>query len=158
MLGNDWRTYLKPMAKYPASDTLMGLTKGNEIVVFDGACVLCSGFMKFMLRRDTEKRFKFVIAQSDLGEQIYSELGLKSDDYNTNIVVKSGQVFTKLDAFAASVGSFGGVWRLAKSTSWIPSPLANWIYDRFAKNRYQVFGRTEACLVPSPDLKAQFLG
>lgn len=136
----------------------MGLIDGQDIVVFDGVCVLCSGFMKFLLRKDTDERFKFVIAQSDLGEQIYRELGLKSDDYNTNIVVKSGHVFTKLDSFAVSVGSLGGVCSIAKLAAWIPSPLGNWIYDRIAKNRYQIFGRTEVCLVPGPDLKARFLG
>jgi len=111
-----------------------------------------------MLKRDHTARFHFVIAQSDLGEAIYAELGLKSDDYDTNIVITSGQVHTKLDAFVASVGSLGGIWTVAKLARALPRSVADWLYDRIAKNRYAVFGKTSACMIPTPAIKARFLG
>jgi predicted DCC family thiol-disulfide oxidoreductase YuxK len=39
----------------------------------------------------------------------------------------------------------------------IPAFLRNPVYDLVAKNRYRIFGRTDACRIPTPELKARFL-
>ncbi|MEJ6707930.1 MAG: DCC1-like thiol-disulfide oxidoreductase family protein, partial [Amylibacter sp.] len=65
----------------------------RDFIIFDGVCVLCNGWVKFVLRFDRSKNFSFVIAQSELGEEIYAQLGLKSDDYDTFIIVKKGQMY-----------------------------------------------------------------
>ena len=119
--------------------------------------MLCSGFLKFMLRHDRNQRFKFVTAQSDLGEALYAHLGLKSTDYDTNVVIVSGHIYTKLDAFAAAMGALGGVWRIAQIVRILPRPVADWLYNRIARNRYAIFGKTESCLVPTPDIQDRFL-
>ncbi len=35
----------------------------------------------------------------------------------------------------------------------VPKGLRDWAYDRVARNRYRLFGRTDACLVPGPELR-----
>lgn len=146
------------MAQFSSDPRLDALTTGADIIVFDGACVLCSGFLKFMLRFDRDQRFRFVVAQSELGEAIYAHLGLKSEDYDTNVVIVGGQVHTKLDAFVAAMQALGGPWRIAGVIKLLPRPVADWLYDRIARNRYAVFGRTDACMIPTLNVKARFLG
>ncbi|WP_170114414.1 thiol-disulfide oxidoreductase DCC family protein [Litoreibacter ponti] len=146
------------MARLAPDPHVTALTQGRDVVVFDGVCVLCSGFLKFMLKHDRAERFSFVVAQSELGEALYAHLGLKSADYDTNVVIMDGVIYTKLDAFAAAVGSLGGIWRAARLVRVLPRPLADWLYNRIARNRYSVFGRMESCMVPTPDVKARFLG
>ncbi|EPX80914.1 thiol-disulfide oxidoreductase DCC family protein [Litoreibacter arenae] len=145
------------MARLDPDPHISALTQGADVVVFDGVCVLCSGFLKFMLRRDQRRRFKFVIAQSDLGETLYAHLGLKSADYDTNVVIVDGHIYTKLDAFAAAMGALGGIWRVATVTRILPRGLADWLYDRIARNRYAVFGKTDTCLLPTSDIQDRFL-
>jgi len=145
------------MARFDPDPHVTALIQGADIVVFDGVCVLCSGFLKFMLRHDRNQRFNFVTAQSDLGEALYAHLGLKSTDYDTNVVIVSGHIYTKLDAFAAAMGALGGVWRIAQIVRILPRPVADWLYDRIARNRYAIFGKTESCLVPTPDIQDRFL-
>ncbi|WP_281858064.1 thiol-disulfide oxidoreductase DCC family protein [Litoreibacter halocynthiae] len=149
--------YLIDMAQFDPDPHVTALTQGADVVVFDGVCVLCSGFLKFMLKHDHAGRFKFVIAQSELGEALYAHLGLKSADYDTNVVIVDGRIYTKLDAFAAAMGALGGVWRVAQAVRVLPRPVADWLYNRIARNRYAMFGKTDACLVPTPDVQDRFL-
>lgn len=146
------------MAKLDPDTTVTTLTGGHDVIVFDGVCVLCSGFLKFMLRHDRDRHFRFVIAQSTLGEALYAHLGLKGDDYSTNLIIVDGRIYTKLDAFVAAMTRLGGIWRVAGVLGWLPRALGDWLYDRIARNRYAVFGRTDACMVPDTDVKARFLG
>ena len=39
----------------------------------------------------------------------------------------------------------------------VPSFIRNWVYDFIAKNRYKWFGKKEACMIPTPELRSKFL-
>lgn len=145
------------MAKFDPDPHVTALTKGADVVVFDGVCVLCSGFLKFMLKHDKRQQFQFVIAQSDLGEELYAHLGFKSADYDTNVIIVGGRIYTKLDAFAAAMGALGGIWSIAGIVRILPRPISDWLYNRIARNRYAIFGKTDACLVPTSDIQDRFL-
>lgn len=127
-----------------------------DLIVFDGECVLCSGFFHFMLRHDVAGRFRFATAQSALGQQLYQQLGLQTDDFETNLVCVNGQVFQKLDAFAAATGALPGVWRILSLCRFLPSWMKDPLYRLIARNRYRVFGRSGTCLVPDHALRARF--
>jgi predicted DCC family thiol-disulfide oxidoreductase YuxK len=127
----------------------------HDIIVFDVTCIFCSGFARFMHRRDTAQRFLFVTAQSETGRALYHKHALHPDDMTTNIVIVDGVAHTKMAAFAAAMRSLGGIWRLAAWPALLPRPVADWIYDRIARNRY-VFGR-RSCPLPPPELKARLI-
>ncbi len=127
------------------------------VIVFDGECVLCSGFFRFVLRHDKARKFRFVVAQSDLGARLYTELGLPTDDYQTNLVFTCGKVHTKANAFAAAMRELGWPWRVLSILRYVPDILKNPIYDRIARNRYKIFGRHDQCVMPDPHLHARFL-
>jgi predicted DCC family thiol-disulfide oxidoreductase YuxK len=138
-----------------AQEVHVMLPPSQDIIVFDVTCIFCSGFARFMHRRDTAHRFVFVTAQSDTGRDLYHKYSLDPDDMTTNIVIVDGVAFTKMQAFGAAMRSLGGAWRLAGWPALLPRPMADWIYDRIARNRY-VFGK-RACPVPPPELKARLI-
>ena len=39
----------------------------------------------------------------------------------------------------------------------IPRPIRDFLYDRVARNRYSLFGKRDACLVPTPDVRSRFI-
>lgn len=129
----------------------------KNVIVFDGVCVLCNGWIKFVLRFDHNKDFQFIIAQSELGETIYSALGLKSDDYETFIVVTDNKISTKLDGVFALFHKLGWPWRILSFGRILPQPLKNVCYSLVAKNRYAIFGKRDVCILPTPEIKARFL-
>ncbi len=138
-------------------DILPALAAGN-IIVFDGVCVLCNGFVRFVLRHDRQARFSFLIAQTETGEALYRALELKSSDYDTVLVFVDGTFHEKLDAFCVVMGRLGWPWRALGALRVLPRGLKDWLYDRIARNRYAIFGRCDTCLVPDETLRERFLG
>jgi predicted DCC family thiol-disulfide oxidoreductase YuxK len=39
----------------------------------------------------------------------------------------------------------------------VPTSIRNWVYDVVARNRYQWFGKSDNCMVPTPNLQSKFL-
>ncbi|TIY11674.1 MAG: DUF393 domain-containing protein [Mesorhizobium sp.] len=130
----------------------------QPLIVFDGVCVLCSGFVRMVVRLDRKSRFRFATAQSPLGEALFRKYGLRTDSYETNLTLIDGAAFTRLDSFIAVMAELGWPWRAARSLLLLPRPLRDWLYDRVAKNRYALFGRKESCEIPSAELKGRPIG
>lgn len=134
----------------------------KPLIVFDGICHLCTGFVRFVIRWDRAALFQFLPAQSPRGEALYARLGLKSgapenQDWDSNLLVLEGCVYTELDAFVEITRRFGGLWRLMPILYAIPRTLRDWLYNRIARNRYDWFGKRETCYLPTPDLASRFL-
>lgn len=132
------------------------LFKGLNLIVFDGECVLCSGFFRFMLKRDKDQRFQFATAQSPLGQNLYSALGLPVNDFETNLVIVEGKVFQRMDAFAAAMRALPGAWPVLSVVRFLPRLIKDPLYHCIARNRYALFGRSKACLLPDDTLRARF--
>lgn len=128
-----------------------------DAIVFDGECVLCSGFFRFMLARDKAQRFKFATAQSPFGQRLYRELGLPTLDFETNLVIVDGAVHQRLDAFAAAMNSLPGAWPVLSLCRFLPDWIKDRLYYSIARNRYKIFGRAPTCMVPDSALRARFL-
>lgn len=131
--------------------------QGRDLIVFDGECVLCSAFFRFIVRADKGQRFHFAHAQSDFGGQVYAALDMPVDDFDTNVVIVDGMIYERLDAFAAAMSAVGWPYKALAATRFIPEPLRSFLYYRIAKNRYAMFGRYDACMMPDAALRARFI-
>ena len=129
----------------------------KNLIVFDGECVLCSGFFKLVVWADKHKKFQFCIAQSAFGEELYEHYGLKPDDYDTNLVFVDGNLYERFHAFVAAMKVLGWPYKVAAIFEILPNRLLDWFYYKIARNRYSIFGRRDTCLVPTPDVKARFI-
>jgi len=117
------------------------------LIVFDGVCVLCNGFARFVAKRDTAKRFRFAEAQSALGGALFRHYGLDDVDYETNLFIQDGRAYGRMEAFVHITSRLGGAWPAVKLILGVPRPMRDWLYERIAKNRYRLFGRYESCPV-----------
>jgi predicted DCC family thiol-disulfide oxidoreductase YuxK len=129
----------------------------KALIVFDGVCVLCSAFARFVLKRDPHFRFRFTTAQSPLGQALFRHYGLDAETFETNLLIADGRAWGKLDTVAVAGNRLGGVWRACGVLRFIPSAIADWLYDRVALNRYALFGRTERCMMPPPQWRERFI-
>ncbi len=127
----------------------------DGLILFDGVCVFCSRWVRFVIDRDPERRFCFVAIQSDRGRALAARFGIDPEAPETNAVVRGGRIFFKSDAALTVLGALEATRPLAvlkAAPRWLRDP----IYDRIAKNRYAIFGRTETCMVPSEEDRARF--
>ena len=138
-------------------ETVLDAIKDKNVIVFDGECVLCSGFFRFVLKRDMQRQFHFMIAQSEAGEALYRHFDLKPNDYDTNLVLIEGKLFEKLHGFFEIVRRLGFPWVLLNGLRVLPDGLLDWLYNRIARNRYALFGRRDVCLVPEAEMKERFI-
>ncbi|ERP93755.1 hypothetical protein Q669_02570 [Labrenzia sp. C1B10] len=127
----------------------------DNLIVFDGICVLCSGFARFVARHDRTAGFRFVDAHSEIGQTLYRHHGLDPQKMETNIVICRGRAYTKMASFTAAMKSLGWPWKALTVLDLLPRRLADWTYDRIAQNRYLLGRRT--CPLPSAALKERLL-
>ncbi len=130
----------------------------HPLIVFDGACVLCSGFVRMVVRLDRQDRFRFATAQSPFGEALFRRHGLRTDSYETNLVIIGGVAFMRLESLVAVMSELGWPWRAARPLLLLPRPLRNWLYERVARNRYALFGRKDSCDIPLAELRRRLVG
>jgi len=128
------------------------------LIVFDGVCVFCSGFVQMVVRLDHKRRFRFATVQSPFGEALFQKNGLPTDSYETNLALIDGVAFTRLDSFVAVMAELGWSWRAALLLLLLPRPLRDWLYHRIAKNRYALFGKKDSCEIPSAELRERLVG
>ena len=124
-------------------------------ILFDGVCVLCSRWVRFVAARDGG-RFRFVPVQSAYGYVLAARLGIDPAMPESNAVILDGTAYFKSDAALAvlrTLPRWGAAWGLAAA----PRGLRDWAYDRVARNRYRLFGRTASCMVPPPGLARRVL-
>lgn len=110
-----------------------------------------------MLRHDHEGKFSFAMAQAELGQSLYAALGMPLDDFQTNLVIKDGWIYTDLDAFAAAMSALGWPWKILSTSGWLPGPVKVPLYRLIAKNRYKIFGRYDICMRPDESIRRRFL-
>lgn len=126
------------------------------LILYDGVCVFCSRWVGWVIRRDTQARYRFLPIQSERGRVLAQRLGLNPEEPESNVVILGGQALFKSDAALAVVSSLDG-WRWAGAGRAFSPPIRNWLYDRVARNRYRLFGRTAICHIPSPEMRERFL-
>ena len=127
----------------------------QDLIVFDGYCVFCSGFAHFMTRNDKLGRLQFVTAHSQTGQNLYRKYGLCPEEVETNIVIVDGSAYTHMRAFTAAMSTLGWPWRAARILNFLPDGFSKSLYLLIARNRYKLGRRT--CPMPSPELKARLI-
>ena len=116
----------------------------DGIILYDGVCVLCSGWMRFVLDRDTGAMFRFTPIQSDYGRALAVAAGVDPDDPDTNAVVWGGKAWRRSDAAIRVVSLLPG-WGWVRVLKIMPRPLRDLAYRAIARSRYFVFGRNAVC-------------
>jgi len=136
--------------------------ESKAIVLYDGVCGLCNRAVQFLLKRDSRDRLQFASLQSDLAAKVLSRHGIDPKGLDTvYAVLNYGEpnetLLAKGDAFLFFAGVIDGVWSVASVVKVVPRPVRNWLYDFVARHRYQVFGKSESCMLPDPKQRHKFL-
>jgi len=132
-------------------------TLQENIVIFDGVCNLCEFSVNFIFERDSAGQFYFTPAQSPLGASLLKRFGINTSRLDTVVLVRNGQAYTRSAAAIEIASKLDMPWNLLTVFQAVPEPLRDMLYDLIAQNRYQLFGKKEACMLPSEALRKRFL-
>ncbi|CDZ61077.1 thiol-disulfide oxidoreductase DCC family protein [Neorhizobium galegae] len=134
-----------------------GMDLGGPIIVFDAMCVLCSANAQFVLRHDRAARFRLASMQGEVGAALYRRCGIDPENPETMIVVDGQSVLRDSDAVLAIYDGLGWPWKALSIVRLAPRFIRDPLYRLIARNRYRIFGRREACWLPSPEQAQRIL-
>ena len=128
----------------------------NEpVLLFDGVCNLCNGVVQFVLTHDASGAVRFASQQSAYGQRAMLERGLAGID---GVVLLEGErVYTHSDAALRLLSYLPAPLSWVAHLRVIPKALREVVYRFVARNRYRLFGKRQACVMPRPEWKARFL-
>ena len=129
----------------------------ERVVLFDGVCNFCNGAVNWIIAHDPQAKFKFAPLQSEFGEEQRRKFGI-ADDVDSIILIDDGRAYMHSSAALRVAKALGGIWSLGYVGVIIPRPIRDWFYKWFARNRYRWFGRQNACMIPTPEVRERFIG
>lgn len=129
----------------------------NPVILFDGVCNLCNNSVQFVIKRDKKKQFYFTSLQSNAGQQLLKQYQLSPGKFDSFVLIENGKAYTRSTAALRVVKRLGGLLSFLYAFIIIPPFIRNAIYDYVARNRYKWFGKSESCMLPTPELRARFL-
>ena len=128
----------------------------DDVILYDGVCVFCSRWIRFIASRDTNKRFRFTAIQSGYGTRLAQAFGIDPDDPDTNAVIHGGVAYFKSDAALTVLSNLPG-WQWVRLLRAFPKRQRDAIYNLVARNRYRIFGKYEACFVPDAEFRGRVM-
>jgi predicted DCC family thiol-disulfide oxidoreductase YuxK len=129
----------------------------QPIVLFDGVCNLCNGAVQFIIRHDKKNIFMFASLQSEVGRKILEQYNFPLDELNSFILIENNKAYTRSTGALRVAKKLNGLWPLLYGFIIIPKLLRDGIYNWVGRNRYKWFGKKDACMIPTPELKTKFL-
>jgi predicted DCC family thiol-disulfide oxidoreductase YuxK len=128
----------------------------DDVILYDGVCVFCSRWIRFIATRDTDRRFRFTAIQSGYGTRLAQAFGIDADDPDTNAVIHGGEAFFKSDAALTVLSNLPG-WGWVRALRLVRKGFRDAVYNLVARNRYRIFGKYEDCFVPDAGVRARVM-
>jgi predicted DCC family thiol-disulfide oxidoreductase YuxK len=129
----------------------------DNVILFDGVCNLCNGFVQFIIKRDTKKKFRFASLQSDAAKDLIEKHHLDSFQLKTVIFIQCNIVYTQSSAVLHIAKALGGFWKLLYVGIIVPKSIRDYLYKFVSKKRYEWFGKSATCMMPTAELQERFL-
>jgi len=135
--------------------------RGVNLVFYDGVCALCNGVVRFLIRRDRQRRFRYASLQSSFALRALAPHGIEPGDLDAMALLEDfrGKERVHQGARAALriAEVLGGAWGLLRPLGWLPDVLLNLGYGLVARTRYRIFGRYASCPIPTAEDRRWFV-
>ena len=85
------------------------------------------------------------------------EFKLPKQDFNSFVLIQKNKAYLQSTAALKVMNLLPWYWKWTQVFWIIPKFLRDAVYDFVAKNRYKWFGKKEACMIPTPEVRSRFL-
>lgn len=135
---------------------LLDLSYKNHLLFYDGECLLCNGFVQWLISKDKKAQILFVPLQQSLGLVLRAKLNM-TKEIRTVIMLSRGKLYYKSDVSFEIARLLGFPYNISRVFLIIPRLVRDLIYDWVAANRYHWFGKVDSCIIPSAEIRQRFL-
>lgn len=128
----------------------------SGIVLFDGECSFCNQSVQFIIKRDHNAYFQYASLQGHVGRQLLKKYHI---DANTDsiVLIENDTAHIRSEAIINICKKFNGFWKVTTLFLLIPRSFRDYLYEKFAENRYKLFGKQTSCSLPTPEIRKRFL-
>ena len=131
--------------------------RAHAVVLFDGTCAFCEGAVTFIAARDPAGYFRFGASQSPQAAALLSQHGLSRDSARSIILLEGGEAYLRSTASLRIAARLPLPWSLARVFLFVPVPIRDAVYRVVAAIRHRIAGRSNACDVPPPAIRARMI-
>lgn len=124
----------------------------RPVIIYDGVCNLCHGFIRFVLKNEKQPLIEFV-AWQHLEDPLKSELERDALNNSTVVFLEKGKLYFYSSAALKVCNYLKFPFNLLQAFYIFPSFLRNAVYRRVARNRYRWFGKKMECPLPPKEWK-----
>ncbi|HSK01124.1 MAG TPA: DCC1-like thiol-disulfide oxidoreductase family protein [Kofleriaceae bacterium] len=128
----------------------------GPVVLYDGECGLCHRSVKFLLARDRQQLW-YAPLQGETAARLRAAHPEIPATLESVVLVDGDRVHLRSKAFLYGARYLTRPWRWAYHVRWLPAFLLDLLYRVIARIRYRVWGRFDACTVPTTDQRAHLL-
>tara|TARA_B100001029_G_scaffold24522_1_gene17138 strand:- start:2849 stop:3241 length:393 start_codon:yes stop_codon:yes gene_type:complete len=126
----------------------------KDVIVYDGICVMCNTFFRWVHKNDSKNIFMFSNFQSKFSSNNMNKL---KNAASIAIILKNGDVIRKTEAVHYILKKTKKYLIPRLLISIIPYPISNIFYDFIASIRYSIFGKHDSCPVLDNKYKVKFI-
>jgi predicted DCC family thiol-disulfide oxidoreductase YuxK len=113
--------------------------------------------VKFILRREADHELQFAPLQGPTAAKLRVKHPQIPENVDTVVLVENDQVRLRSKAFMYLSRHLRRPWRWGYAFRWLPGFLLDIGYRFIAAIRYRIWGRVDACELPSPEHRVRFL-
>ncbi|MEM7391719.1 MAG: DCC1-like thiol-disulfide oxidoreductase family protein, partial [Verrucomicrobiota bacterium] len=95
--------------------------------------------------------------QSETGRTLLENAGLDAEALDSVVLIMDGKAYQKSTAALRVSRRLGGLWPALYAFIIVPRPIRDWVYDVIARNRYAWWGKQDACMIPTPEIRDRFI-
>lgn len=137
---------------------MINIPENKKLILFDGVCNLCNSSVLYVIKRDKKNLFLFAPLQSHIGKKIIETYNIDTEKTDSILLYTPEKgISYKSTAALKTASKLGFPTNLLSVFLIVPAFIRNWVYDFIAKNRYKWYGKKDACMIPTPELKSKFL-
>ncbi len=118
----------------------------QHLILFDGDCAYCNGWVNWIRDRDPQKLFRFAPLASEEGKKLVVRHALPVGT-DSLVLVRNERAYLRSDAAWRILQTLPGKSLWGSLLRWIPRFLRNAGYDLVARNRHRLGVRDE-CELP----------
>ena len=128
--------------------------KKNDIIIYDGVCVMCNSFFRWVHRNDSDNIFLFSNFQSNFAKE---NMHILKNTDSIAVMMENGKLVRKTEAVQYVLKKTKKFLFPRLLISAIPYFICDIFYDFIASIRYKIFGKYENCPVLDKKYKLKFI-
>lgn len=127
------------------------------VVLFDNYCLICDGFVQFLLHIDREGKLKYSGLDSAKAQTEIRKRAIPIPKNDSVILLGKHAYFLESQAVLEILKITKRYNWLRKTAALFPLSFRDSVYRFIARNRYRVLDKKKSCPLPEPSIRSRFI-